>query len=128
VDHDRFIQIVSEYAEVDPGQAERATHATLKTLGERVTAGELDDVAAQMPPELAPSLAGPREAEGFDAEEFVRRVAQREDVPFETAERHVRAVFAALGQAISPKELSDLEAQLSRDYRPLLPRAPATGA
>lgn len=54
-------------------------------------------------------------------DEFVRRVADREGVDVPTAERHARAVFAVLGQAVSRQQLDDLAAQLPKDYTPLLP-------
>jgi uncharacterized protein (DUF2267 family) len=52
--------------------------------------------------------------------EFARRVAEREGVDGKTAERHVRAVFVALGKVASLDALSNLEAQLSNDFGPLL--------
>jgi uncharacterized protein (DUF2267 family) len=63
--------------------------------------------------------------EGFHVDEFISRVAKREDVDPETAERHVRAAFAALGRMVDDDELSDIAAVLPRDYYPLLPRTPS---
>jgi uncharacterized protein (DUF2267 family) len=54
------------------------------------------------------------------ADEFVGRVAARERVDRDVAERHVRTVFAVLREALSEAEWEDLEAQLSHDYEPLL--------
>ncbi len=51
-------------------------------------------------------------------------MADREGVDGPTAERHARAVFAVLGQAVSRRQLDDLAAQLSRDYSALLPTGP----
>jgi uncharacterized protein (DUF2267 family) len=124
MDHERFITIVEQSAGVDREQAERAARATLQTLAERITAGEARDLAAQLPPELAPALNTTGEAEPFDLEELLRRVAQRIGVDRATAERSVRATFDALGQAITGSELADLAAQLPRDFAPLLPAGP----
>jgi uncharacterized protein (DUF2267 family) len=55
--------------------------------------------------------------------EFVLRVAKREGVDETTAERHARAVFAALGRAIDPGELGDLIAELPEDFGPLVAEA-----
>jgi uncharacterized protein (DUF2267 family) len=41
-----------------------------------------------------------------------------------TAERHAIAVFTALGQAVSPREILDVLAELPKDFYPLLPRGP----
>jgi hypothetical protein len=42
----------------------------------------------------------------------------------ETALSRARVVFAALGQAVAPRELDDLVSELPRDYNLLLPRGP----
>src|SRR6187397_3002286 len=43
-----------------------------------------------------------------------------EDVDLLTAERHARAVFTALRNAIGPDEYADVGAQLGKDYAALL--------
>jgi uncharacterized protein (DUF2267 family) len=124
MDDDEFLTIVQQRLGIGREQAERATRATVETLAQRIAAGEARDLAAELPPELAPWLNAPSEAERFDVDEFLRRVAEREDIDVETAERHARAFFAALSRAISPKELSDMVAELPKDFAPLLPSGP----
>jgi uncharacterized protein (DUF2267 family) len=112
---------VQQAAGVSREHAEHATRATLQTLGERITRGEAEDIAAFLPRELRDDLTSvPEPAEGFSLDEFVRRVADREDVDEATARRDVQAVFAALAIAVTPGELRDLTAQLSRDFDSLL--------
>jgi uncharacterized protein (DUF2267 family) len=53
-------------------------------------------------------------------EEFLDRVAAREGVDRATAERHARAVFAALRELVPEKEFHDVESQLPAEYAPLL--------
>jgi uncharacterized protein (DUF2267 family) len=102
-------------------QAERAIEATLRTLAERITGGEAEDVARVLPEELRPFLFPTREeAEPFGLDEFYRRVADRAGVDRATAARHASAVFAALGVAVAPGELRDMAAQLPQEYEPLL--------
>jgi uncharacterized protein (DUF2267 family) len=60
----------------------------------------------------------------MSVDEFLTRIAQREGVSREEAEAHARAVFATLRELISGKEFSDMAAQLSDDYAPLLAAAP----
>jgi uncharacterized protein (DUF2267 family) len=122
VDHDDFIALVERGARAERAEAEAAARATLQTLGERIDAGQARDVAGRLPPELAPWLGTVGGAEAFDAEEFVRRVAAREDADRATAERHARAVVDALARAIGEREMADLAAELSMDFAPLLPR------
>jgi uncharacterized protein (DUF2267 family) len=125
MDHEGFITTVRQASGLGRQQAERATQATLETLAERITEGEARDLAGELPPELAPHLGRKGPAERFDIDEFLSRIAERAGVDVEAAERHARAVFAALGRAVSAKELADLEAQLPGDYAALLPAGPA---
>jgi uncharacterized protein (DUF2267 family) len=122
MEYERFVTLVGQGTGAGRERAERAIHATLQTLAERIAAGEARDLAGRLPPDVAPWLATISDAAGFDRDEFLRRVAEREGVDMVTAERDTRAVFTALGQAITPKELDDLAAELSKDFDPLLPR------
>src|SRR3954463_4466458 len=91
-EHDQFLTAVQQKARISRERAEAAARATLETLAERLSAGEARDVAAQLPPELAAYLPPRGDAERFDVEEFLRRVAEREGVDVPTAEEHARAV------------------------------------
>jgi len=124
VDAQRFTRLVQEAAAVDEGHARNAIAATLRTLGERLDAGEARQVAALLPPEIAGRIGPHGPAEAFDVDEFIRRVAEREAVDTRTAERDVRAVFTALGAALPAEEIDDLAAQLPKGFAPLLPRGP----
>jgi uncharacterized protein (DUF2267 family) len=94
LDYAGFIETVASAAHISRDVAERAARATLRTLGERITRGEADDIAAQLPPEAAPYLESTaRGAEAFDVDEFVRRVAERAAVGIPDAERLASAVF-----------------------------------
>jgi uncharacterized protein (DUF2267 family) len=123
MDDETFVNTVATEAGVDWEEAERATRAVLQTVGERIAGGEARDLAAQLPPGIAPWIGKVGDAEGFGVDEFLRRVAEREGVDVETAERHARAVFTALGRAVTRDEIADLKAQLSEDYEPLVAAA-----
>jgi uncharacterized protein (DUF2267 family) len=122
VDKERFLEVVQGASGIDRDVAERAVRAVLTTLGERIERGEARDLAARLPPELAPWIAAGPRGEGFRADEFLRRVAERMAADEGTAEHVTRAVFTALLQAVGPAEWDDLEAQLPSDLAPLLPR------
>jgi uncharacterized protein (DUF2267 family) len=122
MNYDQFVNTVAQEARIGPEEAARATRATLRTLAERIASGEARDLAAELPPEVAPWLATTTAAEGFDADEFLRRVAEGTDADIATARRYATAVFDALGRAVSDDEYEDMVAELSRDYAPLLPR------
>jgi uncharacterized protein (DUF2267 family) len=123
VDYETFVETVRQHvggAEVD---AELAIKATLQTLGERIDRGEARQLAALLPPELGPWIATATPAQALDVDEFVRRVAGRDDADPMTAARHIAAVFDALAQA-APKEWDNVVSELPRTFAPLLPRGP----
>jgi uncharacterized protein (DUF2267 family) len=116
-----FVTTVERLSGLSRPASERAIEATLRTLSERISGGEAQDIAAFLPQEVRPWLtSAPEPAEPFDREELIRRVADRERVDPSVAEDHVRAVFQALGFAVAPGELRDMAAQLPRDYEDLL--------
>jgi uncharacterized protein (DUF2267 family) len=121
VQYDEFIRSVAEGAGISREEAERLTAATLQTLAERITGGEAEDLAAQLPRELKPYLTGVgEEAERFDIDTFVARVADRAGIDRDQALAHVGAVFATLREAVTTGELDDIAAQLPEGLRDLV--------
>lgn len=118
--YEEFLESVCDHAKLDEVAALAAARATLETLRERITDEEAAHLAAQLPDDLAVYLEGEATgAQGFGIEEFVRRIAQREDVGFDVARRHAEAVLATVREAVTPGELEDVLTQLPRDYEPL---------
>jgi uncharacterized protein (DUF2267 family) len=124
MDYEEFISIVKQWADLRDEEAERAIRVVLQTLAERISTGEARDLVSQLPAELGPWLLTEHGGQRFDVDEFLRRVAEHEETDIATAERHVRAVLAALSGALDSDEFADLEAQLPKDYFYLLPRGP----
>ena len=117
--HDEFIGQVQHRARLaSRGDAEIATRATLETLAERLSGGEADDLASQLPRGIAEYLRTEFAGEGmrFSVEEFFERVSQREGVDLSRAIYHARAVIAVLYEAVSPGEMDDVRAQLPAEY------------
>jgi uncharacterized protein (DUF2267 family) len=123
MDYEEFMVIVAEAGDLDQVGAERAARATLQTLAERLSKGEARDLLEQSPAELKPLLYREGDAEAFDVDEFLRRVGEREGADVDTAERHARAVFYALGRALTADETADLAADLPQDFDPLVAEA-----
>lgn len=123
-------------------EAREVTTAALATLGERITPGQAEKIAAYIPEEFATALA-PDEREvveavdaetetadredgeavdtdavaaDYDADEFVDRVAERADVDRETARESVGAVSEALAESVPRREFEDLLQQLPDEY------------
>ena len=119
---------VAELAGLDRGQARKATEAVLETLAVRISDGEVEDLMQEIPRNLHPALERglreSREARRMSAEEFLDHIAEREGVTREQALEHARAVFAALREIVTGKELADTAAQLPKEYAPLLAGQP----
>jgi uncharacterized protein (DUF2267 family) len=101
-------------------EAPRATDAVLETLAERIAGGEVADLMEQLPVELHPALrrgaARTQKAQKMSVDDFVSRVAEREEVLPEYARAHVRAVFETLREAVDHREFLDVTAQLPAEY------------
>ena len=121
--YDRFVSTVQQKGVRSRDAAERAAQAVLATLAERIAPGEARDLAALLPPALGPWLHTTTPAEPFDIDEFVRRVAEREQLDIAQAERHARAVFATLGRTVPASEIHDLVSELPGDFAPLIAEA-----
>jgi uncharacterized protein (DUF2267 family)/ribosome-associated translation inhibitor RaiA len=130
VSTDEFVRLVAAHGRLDADIARDAADAVLDALGERLTSGEVDDLAALLGDELAQALKrGNARSKGaarpLSLVEFERRVSDHESVPPDEARRHALAVLAALREAVGDEEFSDALAQLPDEFRVLLDRAPS---
>lgn len=105
----------------EPGEAERALETTFEALGECLSGGEAEDLASELVSEFAEPLtrAGGK-AESLSLAEFYERVAEKQGTGEKLAKDHVTAVFSALGRAVDSGELSDIRAQLPKEFQSLL--------
>ena len=66
MDYATFTRTTAERAGLPEETAERIEHATLRTFADRISGGEAQDLAAQLPARLQDDLRPPREeAEAF---------------------------------------------------------------
>jgi uncharacterized protein (DUF2267 family) len=123
--YDDFLSAVERRVGLDQRLLEPVVQATLTTLAERITRGEAEDLAAELPPELRPWLEHTgEEAERFSAREFLRRVAHRAPgLDRAEIENAVSAVLVTLREAVSGKEVRDLFSQLPDEMLRLLSSA-----
>ena len=128
MNRDDLLDHVEELAGLDSrGEAEGATLATLRTLGEHVSAGEAGDLADGLPGDLAGAVTDRSDEtpESFSVETFADRVAERErdgDVDRAEATVHVRAVMAALAESGLERELQEAREQLPNEFATLFER------
>ena len=109
----------------DEGAADRALHATLATLAERITRREATALGTYLPGAYRRDVRGARRhARDFGLEEFVARVAERSGAAEAQALDDARAVLATLGDVADETTIAAIRAQLGEDAAPLLDDAP----
>lgn len=126
---DEFLETVRERAGLDSrGTARDVTSATLYTLGERLSEGEAADLASYLPDTFAETIVEPGEerATDYSLDEFVQRVARREDVGREAAKAHARAVCGTLAETASEREIDAAKKQLPDPFGALFDLPDAT--
>ena len=119
--HDEFIGQVQQRARLaSRGAAEQATRATLETLGERLSKGAAENLAAQLPPEIGEHLrrAASGTGEHIDLEDFFARVTQREATGVDEPQAvfHARSVLEVVAEATTGNLLGKLQEQLPPEY------------
>jgi uncharacterized protein (DUF2267 family) len=124
VKHDEFIGQVQQRARLDSrGAAEAATRATLETLGERLSGGAAENLAAQLPPEIGEHLRRTASGTGdqIDLEDFFDRITQREGTGVDEPQAvfHARCVLEVVDEATTGNLLGKLKEQLPAEYERL---------
>lgn len=119
-----FYALVQEAGHLEStDHAQAASEAVLATLGEALTGGEAEDVAAQLPDELARILEdADHDGAGYGREEFVDRVGEHlrdADVESDDAEQFADAVTDAVAAALTEGEVQNLKGQLDEELQPL---------
>ncbi|MGW3359119.1 DUF2267 domain-containing protein [Streptomyces bungoensis] len=124
MEYGTFLAKAAERAGVSLDVAETLTRATFEVLADRISGGEAQDLAEPLKSWLR---TDEEIAKGYGAHSFVRRVADRAEVPRELTEAGIRAVLATLREAVGDQEFRDATAQLPREYDILLstPAGPA---
>ena len=113
-----FLESVTVRGRLSPQQVERLTEATLTVLADRISAGEAEDLAAQLPKGVRDWLVSKEEpAQKFDLEDFIRRVSERAAVDLDTATRGTWAVLSTIRRAVTTGEFEDMLAQLPKEFR-----------
>ncbi len=122
-----LLTLVQERANLGSrAEAGAITRATLETLAERVQGDSANNLASELPRELAtlmqrqPGTTG----EQFPVDEFTRRVAERANIESDQAIRQLRVVLEALRAAESEGAINHLWAELPGEYLSLFEENP----
>ncbi|MER7191216.1 DUF2267 domain-containing protein [Streptomyces flaveolus] len=124
--YDGFLAHVRERGEYkDQDEAADVTNAVLEVLAQRISPGEVKDLASQLPGPLREVLdqATPQQARSFGIEEFYRRVAERTHARPRTAEWDASAVLTTVADAITGGELNQVISQLPSSYAVMFGKA-----
>ena len=117
---DEFVGQVQHRAQLaSTAEAVRAIRATLQSLAERLDAGEAKDLGAQLPRELAFYLQTAEHRKRMTLDDFLHKVAEREQVDLPDAVYHSRVVIEVLQEAVSAGEIRDVLAELPAEWAPL---------
>lgn len=120
--YDEFIRHVQAVAQIESrDDAKRAIQVIFATLAQRIYGNEAEDLASQLPEEMAQYLRGHEGENGkyLSLKEFYERIAEKEGVDGPTAAIHVRAVFSVLQQAVTPGQFAHIRANLPKEYEEL---------
>jgi uncharacterized protein (DUF2267 family) len=118
--YDDFLEQVAQRTGLNRAYGDKAIVAVLETLSERIGSKEASDLAAELPRQLRAAVAeAPEKPAQFPADDFVRRVAEREWVPAREARVHAKAVLRTLRQTVSKGGARDVLSRLGPDYQSL---------
>lgn len=122
MDHDELIgQIQARARLASRGDAERAAQATLETLGERLSGGLADNIAAQLPPVIGSHLRRADDAPitlGWD--DFVDRVVERGGGDRAKAVHRIRAVLEVVDDATTGGLMAHVRDELPQEFHRVL--------
>lgn len=133
MEYQDFIDAVATRAKVSTDEAATLTRATLQTLADRISAGQAENLAYQLPEGLDDHLRQPpphrrkEPANSFGLDEFVRRVADRPAIDRERAGAGVSAVLTTLREAVSRDQFEDAVAQLPKEFQQVIEPVGARG-
>lgn len=118
---DEFLARVRERGDYqNQDEARQITEAVLSVLASRITGGEAEDLASQLPEPLdRPLWEADEGAEAFGVHEFLDRVAKLTGARPRTAEWDASAVLCTVAEAVSGGEFNQLITQLPSGYAPL---------
>mgnify|MGYP000031677244 CR=1 FL=1 len=115
MDFDEFTGTVQHRLELPgTGEAVRAIRATLMPLGQRLPAGNAEDLAASLPMEIKWYMTGAVSDHGqrFDWKEFVTRVSEIEGTDRPEAAHHSRVIVDLVSELVPASDFRQLRESL----------------
>jgi uncharacterized protein (DUF2267 family) len=120
-----FYRTVADRTGLSKEEAADLTRAVFETLALRVSPGEVRDLAAQLPDQLAEAVRRNRKSpERFGLSELIQRVSKRTGLNEQETTAGVRAALTTLREAVEEPEFDHFMSQLPGEFTKLL--EPAT--
>jgi uncharacterized protein (DUF2267 family) len=124
---ERFVEEVMQRAGFQqPAMASLAIDATLEILGQRLTAGEVQELSHQLPGALGQTLRRGPHGGTFGRDELYRRVSRREGVRLGFAVEHAQVVCQVLAEGIDDELRERLHHRLPPEISELITPRPAS--
>lgn len=119
--YQEFIKRVQERTDLQSEEkAESVTRATFETLAEHEAAQNNSKLFNRLPTEIAEFFGKNSNAENFDSQEFVKRVASRAGVEdLNSAAQYASGVLAILQDSVEREDFDKFRAEFSEDFNPL---------
>ena len=118
--YDEFVGNVQHRCRVGtPGEAVKATRATLEVLAQRLFSEEKNHLASQLPGEIAYYLEQVKENSKFDLDAFFQKVSEKEGEDLPVAVHHARSVMSVVKDAVTPGQWENLIEELPEEFAPL---------
>jgi uncharacterized protein (DUF2267 family) len=117
MDQREFTRKVAERSNLSKEESADLTRAVLEALGQRLSAGEVRDLALQLPDPLAeavrPKLKSPAR---FDLTELIDRVSKRTGLNQAETTVGASAVLATLREAVEDRAFNQVMSHLPGDF------------
>jgi uncharacterized protein (DUF2267 family) len=121
MDAREFYRKVADRTVLSKEEAADLTRATFETLAHRVSAGEVRDLAGQLPEQLAEAIRrNGKSPERFGLDELIQRVSKRTGLNEAETTAGVRAVLLTLREAVEETEFNNFMSQLPGEFTRLL--------
>jgi uncharacterized protein (DUF2267 family) len=112
-----FYSKVAEGSLLSKEAAADLTRAAIETLALRVSAGEVRDLAAQLPGPLADAIRrNAKSPERFDLDELIKRVGKRTGLNQAETTAGVGAVLATLRESVDETTFDQFMSQLPAEF------------
>jgi uncharacterized protein (DUF2267 family) len=116
-----FIKRVQYHSGFSDSESVEATRVFMETLAARLTFAELRKAESQLPPEIV-DMATPNvgKFEKFHGEEFLERIATKQNISTAHAKKQMYSVWETLKEALDEGQIEHLRAQLPNDMVEML--------